>query len=105
MFIDSYQVEVQNLVTEKWEVDQSFRPQYKWQRVTRRLLCGFLRWTRQQIIGDPLVQALIVKTDAHQHARRVMRERHPRHVRIVRVEREGSRIVKYAIWRDGKWLE
>lgn len=113
MFVDSYQVEVQNFVAlhrsfttvEKWTVVKSFRPQYKWRRVTYRILCGLLRRTRREIVGDPLVQALIVKSDAHRYAQNTMRTKYPQHVRITRTEREGAQLVKFVIWQDGKWLE
>lgn len=105
MFIDSYQVEVRSLTTEKWTVVKSFRPRYKWRCVTYRILCGLLRRPRQVIDGDPLIQALIVKSNAYRHARDVLRSRHPQSVRITCLEREGARLVKFVIWRDGIWLE
>jgi len=105
MFVESYQVEVQNFASEKWSVIKSFRLQHKWRRVTRRILCGLLRRTRQEIVGDSLVQALIIKSDAHRYAQITVRRTPPQLVRITRIEREGARLVKFVIWRDGKWLE
>lgn len=104
MYVDSYQVEVQCLETLVWEVDQCFRPVYKWRFVLHRFL-GLLRRRRPEIVGDPEVAALIIKADAHYRARRIFIMRRPRNVRIVRVEREGSRLVKFVVWFNGKWQE
>jgi len=106
MLIDSFQVEIQSLTTEKWEVNECFQPVYKWKQILRRVL-WFPLWKRGRpvIDGDPHVAALIAKSDAHQHARRVARQRKPRNVRIVRVEREGARLVKTVVWQNGHWLE
>jgi len=113
MFVDSYQVEVQDFVTvhqsfttvEKWTVVKSFRPRYKWRRVTYRILYGLLRRTRQEIVGDPSIQVLIVKSDAHLYAQDTRRTKYPQRVRITRIEREGAQLVKFVIWQNGKWLE
>ena len=115
MFVDSYQVEIQNselafvnaesLVTQDWITDRCFCPQYKWRCITRRIWGGLFRRIRQEIVGDPLIQALIVKSDAHRYAQSLMRVDSLRSVRITRIEREGARLVKFVIWRDGKWLE
>lgn len=111
MFVNSYQVETQTFVYAKdfavpvWVTDRCFCPRYKWRRVTRRILWGLFKRIRQEITGDPLVQALIVKNDAHLHAQSLMRLASLQSVRITRIEREGARLVKFVIWQDGKWLE
>jgi hypothetical protein len=104
MYIDSYQVEVQNLKTLEWELDQSFQPIYKWVFVLHRLF-GLLRWRKPQIVGNPEAIALIVKADAHCRARHVFIHSRPRNVRLVRVEREGSRLARFIIWLNGRWQE
>lgn len=108
MLVDSYQVEVQDLVTEVWKVDRCLQPCYKWRRATYHWPCilgGLFKRTRQEIVGDPSVQALIAKSDAIQHAQNIVCVKHPRPVRVTRIEREGARFVKFVIWLDGKWLE
>lgn len=104
MFVDSYQTEVQNLATGEWKVDQYFRLRYKWRRIVHRVL-GLLRRVRQEIVGDPQIQALIIKSDAYRHACHTMRVKRPRPVRITCIKREGARLVKFVIWQNGKWLE
>jgi hypothetical protein len=104
MHVDSYCVEVQNLTTLEWELDQCFRPVYRWKFVLHRLF-GFLRWWKPQIIGDPEAAALIVKVDAHRRARHVLFMCQPRSVRITRTEHEGARLVKFVIWLNGRWIE
>ena len=104
MFIDSFQVEVQNPATGKWTVNRRFRARYKWQNISRRIL-GILKRTRPEITGSPLIQSLIVKSDAHLHARKVALEKRPCSVRITRTEREGARLVKLIIWQNGEWRE
>jgi len=106
MLINSFQVEVQSLTTGEWSVDECFCPIYKWRQRLRRVLWFPLwKWSKPVIDGDPHIAALIAKTDAHLHARHVVRQRKPRNVRIARVEREGARLVKYTIWQNGHWLE
>ena len=111
MFVDSYQVEIQplvnaeSLVATDWVTNRRFCPQYKWRCIARRVWGGLFKRTRQEIVGDPLIQALIVKSDAHRYAQSLVRAGSFRSVRITRIEREGARFVKFVIWRDGKWLE
>ena len=115
MFVDSYQVEVLEVqilvdveieqITQDWVINRCFCPQYKWRRVIRRIWGCLFKRTRQEIAGSPLVQALIVKTAAHRYAQSLMRADSSRSVRITCIEREGARLVKFVIWRDGKWLE
>lgn len=107
MYIDSYQVEVQ--IRDCWHVNQRFRPQYKWKRVVHYLF-GFWKQTRQEIAGDPLVLALIVKADAFRCAqglaRQLTQQLIEEKVRIARIEREGARLVKFVVWQNDKgWLE
>lgn len=104
MHVDNYQVEVQNLTTLEWELDQHYRPVYKWGFVLHHLF-GLLRWRKPQIIGDPEAVALIVKADAHRRARYVLLMRRPCSVRITRTEHEGSRLVKFVVWLNGRWIE
>ncbi len=104
MYIDSYQVEVQSLTTLDWELDQCFQPVYKWVNALHRFL-GLFWWHKPQILGDPEATALIVKADAHRRARHIMLARRPRNVRITRIEREGSRLVKFVVWLNGRWTE
>lgn len=105
MFVDRYQVEIQNPVTQDWEADRCFRLKYKWHQVTRRVLRCLWKRTRQEITGSSSVQALIVKSEAHQYAQKLWRVDWNRSVRITSIEWEGARLVKCVIWRDGRWLE
>lgn len=116
MLVDSYRVEVQSSATGKWKISRRFYPHYKWCRVTRCILLRVLKWTQREIAGDPQIRAydpdwapaLIVKNNAHRHARYILRTKCPRHfqhVRITRFEREGSQLVKCVIWQDGNWYE
>ncbi len=104
MFVDSYQVEEKNLSTGKWRVLKRFRLVYKWENVKRRFLCLFRR-SHPEITGSKLVQAVIVKVNAYDYARKIEGTRQPRSIRITRVDREASRLVKIVIWIDGKWTE
>jgi hypothetical protein len=113
MFVDSYQVEVQRFVDQRWVADRCFCPEYKsgfkWMCAARRFLYGLLRRAQQEIEGSPHVLALIAKTDAHRRARHVFSVRFPgqplRSVRITRTGREGSQLVKFVVWCNGSWLE
>ncbi len=121
MFVDSYQVEVQRYADQRWIADRCFCPEYKsrfksgfisgfisgfkWMRAARRFLYGLLRRAQQEIEGSPHTLVLIAKTDAHRRARHVLCERRPWSVRIIRIEWEGSQLVKFVVWCDGSWLE
>lgn len=105
MFIDCYQVEEESLITyEGWKTLEVFRLKYKWAYVVR-LFCFLFRRPRPEITGSKMIQAVIVKIRAYDYARRAMRDRRPRSIRITRLEREGARLVKTVIWLDGKWVE
>lgn len=104
MFTDSYQVEEQSLSTGKWVKLASFRLKYRWRYVTHRLL-GLIKWVRPEITGPKLIQAVIVKVRAYNYARKILRVRRPRSIRITRIDREGARLVKVVIWLNGEWNE
>jgi len=104
MFVDCYQVEEESLTTHEWEMLKVFRLKYKWTHTVRRF-CFLLCRPHPAIAGSEMVQAVIVKTSAFNYARRVMRTRQPRHIRITRIDREGARLVKIVIWLNGKWTE
>lgn len=108
MHIESYVVEVQSLTTEEWNEDQRFTPKYRWgARQMRGLLnlFGFFRRTRPAIETPTTILSITAKADALQRARKALRERKPRSVRIMRVWREGARIYRIAVWHNGTWLE
>lgn len=108
MHIESYAVEVQSLTTDNWTEEASFKPAYKWGERNRfglLNLFGFLRRTQPAIEGSATVQSMTAKADALQKARKTLRARKPRSVRIVRVWREGARISRVVIWFNGTWLE
>jgi len=105
MFIDCYQVEEESLTTHEWEMLKVFRLKYKWTHTVRRRFFFLFRRPHPEITGSKMVQAVIVKTDAFNYARKIMRARRPRHIRITRIDREGARIVKIVIWLDGEWTE
>jgi len=106
MFIDSYQVEVQQLSTLEWIVDSCFHTEYEWKPKFYRLL--WMPWSRRsrpQIVGDPRVIAVVVKAEALKRARQVAFAHKPRSVRIVRIERQGAIVMKFVIWQNGRWFE
>jgi len=106
MYIDSYQVEVQQLSTLEWVVDSCFHTQYEWKQAIYRLF--WMPWrkrSRPQIVGDPRVTEVVVKAEALKRARHLAFARRPRSVRIVRIERQGAVVMKFVIWQNGRWFE
>lgn len=105
MRIDCFQVEVQDHMTSEWRACGCFRPVFQWKQKWHRVLGCLWKRAHPGIVGDPQVALLIVKSDAHKYARQVLLYQRPHAIRIVRIEREGSRLAKFVVWQNGHWLE
>ena len=102
MLFNSYQIEIEDSTTGIWTVDRSFRPVFKWVLMSKRFL-GFFRRKKPVVLGNPEIVAIILKADAHRHARHLHRIHLTQRVRIVRVEHEGSCMLKTVVWQNGEW--